>query len=157
MAVHSRTRFTVRAHDQACRSLKRGGMSRLVDAEIATSGQSDRGKSTEARIGWRRHEFDPVGGEFGDGRVDVVAHQIQLVPAGTLGRMYAHLRWRHGEDQPAMAGINVGEAELVPQECPVGFGVCALDQRVQTSYHQVMLARLPISFAYLECTARPGQ
>src|SRR5205823_881302 len=73
--------------------------------------------------------------ELGDRGVDVVAHEVQLVAARAVGRMHGDLgRWR-GEDEPAVPGIHVAEAEEILQEAPVGLGIAAVDDGVESVDH----------------------
>ena len=75
-------------------------------------------------------ELDALGPQVGDGGVDVVARQGQLV-VGRLGGVDADLARREGEDEPPVAGVDVVPAEDVargrpapprPRACRAGGG-----------------------------------
>jgi hypothetical protein len=42
------------------------------------------------------------------------------------------LKWRHGENQPSVAGINAGKLEHIAKKGPVGFGVLGVDNDMRS-------------------------
>ena len=104
-------------------------MPRLVDCELASPRQSNRGNATPGLVvhGHLHHHtlrFEPVKNSF-----QVVAHQIQLVLT-VLSRVYGDLRWWQGEDQPTTSCIDRLKPENIPKERPVAFNVAAADDHV---------------------------
>ena len=61
------------------------------------------------------------------GRRDVIAHQVKLVLVVVLGVMERRFEWRHGENQPAVAGINGGKVKYIAKEGPVSFRILGVD------------------------------
>jgi hypothetical protein len=61
-----------------------------------------------------------------------VAHEEKLVPVVGLGIMECGLKWRHGENQPTVAGINAGELEHIAKKGPVGFGILGIDNHMRS-------------------------
>ena len=49
-----------------------------------------------------------------------------------LGIMERDLKWRHGENQPAAAGINAGKLEHIAKKGPVGFGILGIDNDMRS-------------------------
>jgi hypothetical protein len=62
--------------------------------------------------------------------VGVVAHEVELVMAGFVGRVRGQLGRRQGEDQPALSRINRRELERVSEEAANRVGVRGEDDRV---------------------------
>jgi hypothetical protein len=61
-------------------------------------------------------ELDTLFRQLGNCRVDVVAHQVQLVMAAVLCRVSGELGRGQGEDQPASSGVHWSKREDVAQE-----------------------------------------
>ena len=80
-------------------------------------------------------ERDPACRQFGDGRLDVVADQVELDRAGGLGRVHRHLAGRQLQDQPAAAGVDRRQTEQILEEGPVGLGVGAVEDDVRAADH----------------------
>jgi hypothetical protein len=78
----------------------------LVQPELAAARQSDGGREPEALVADRPGDLDPFGFQVGDGRLDVIAHEVELVLAALFGRVGRQLRGWQTEDQPAAAGID---------------------------------------------------
>ena len=66
-------------------------MSRLVQAEFPAARQDDRRQQTERLVTHRMGQLDALGLELFDGRVHIVAGEIELVVTGALGRMGSEL------------------------------------------------------------------
>ena len=78
----------------------------LVYGEIAAVWQSDRGHQPPAPIGDLLRDFDALAGQLGERGRDVVTHQIELMPALSVGRMHGQLGRRQSEDKPALSGVH---------------------------------------------------
>src|SRR5215831_11221041 len=82
--------------DRACSSageVDRQRVSRLVQTQLAAAWDLQRDESPEAGVGDWSRELHATRFQVLDRLVDVVAHQVQLVPAavGRLGRVDAKL------------------------------------------------------------------
>jgi hypothetical protein len=53
--------------------------------------------------------------------------------------MEGDLRGRRGEDQPAVAGINRGKADHVPEKCAVCLWLAAINDGVHSNDHGLFL------------------
>jgi hypothetical protein len=51
-------------------------------------------------------DFDALAGQLGERGRDIVAHQIELMPALAVGRMHGQLGRRQSEDTPAASGVH---------------------------------------------------
>jgi transcriptional regulator with XRE-family HTH domain len=110
-------------------------MHRLVQPKLAATGQSNRGDEPEAFVADRPGDVDSLRFQIGDGGVDVIAHEVELVLASFVGRMGRQLRGRQGEDQPAAAGIDGRELEHVSEERAIPLCVPSEDDCVHASDH----------------------
>jgi hypothetical protein len=64
----------------------------------------------------RAAELDSLALELRDGRVDVVAHQIELVPIRLVSGVSGEFRRRQGEDQPAAPRVDGWEPKRVSKQ-----------------------------------------
>ena len=76
-------------------------------------------------------ELDALGPQVGDGGLDVVAGQRQLV-VGRLRRVDADLGRREGEDQPPLAGVDVVPSEDVAEDGAQRLRLRGVEQDVGT-------------------------
>jgi hypothetical protein len=88
----------------------------LVDRKFRAVWQADRGQQSPALIGDVPRHFGSLPPEFGEGGVDVVTHQVELVMAVAVGRMNGKFCRGQGEDEPAAAGVRRWHAEHVREE-----------------------------------------
>src|SRR4029077_20883864 len=88
----------------------------LVDGKLRSVGQADRGHQAPALIGDLLRDLGSPGPQFGEGGVDVVAHQVELMAASPVGGMTRQLSRRQGEDEPASARVDAGQADHVREE-----------------------------------------
>src|SRR4051812_40053916 len=103
----------------SARQAVREWMPRLVDADLARPRDLDHDDPAPALVLDPRAELGALGRQLRDRGLDVVAHQAELVPGRPgIGRVDRHLARRQPEDQPAAAGVDVREAEDVPEERP---------------------------------------
>jgi hypothetical protein len=116
----------------------------LVQAEFGATGERDGGDEAKAGIGDRAAEFHATLFEIGDGGLDVVAQQVELLVASLLGRMHADFGGRQAEDEPAVACVDVGEFECVAEECAYFFGVIGMDQSVGAGDHVCLFSELSV-------------
>jgi hypothetical protein len=63
-----------------------------------------------------RRTWDAFSDEHGDLGIQIVAHEIELVPADVFDGVDSSFRRWQDEDQPSMAGINGGKAEDIPEK-----------------------------------------
>jgi hypothetical protein len=116
-------------------------VARLIEAELATAGELERGNQPEALVAHRRCELDSLGLELGDGRLDLVTHEIELVPTTRVCGMGGQLGRGQGEDEPAAAGVDRGKAEDVAEEGAIGVGVATVDDGVSAGDRGVDVPR----------------
>src|SRR4029079_8465726 len=76
------------------------GMPRLRQRELGPTGDFERGHQAKARVLDGLDKLDTFGPQLFNRRVDVVAHQVQLVEAGCIGWMNTQLGRRQRKDQP---------------------------------------------------------
>ena len=88
----------------------------LVDGELRAVRQPDRGQQPPALVGDVPRHLGSLAPQLGERGVDVVAHQVELVTALTVGRVNGELGGRQGEDEPAAAGVHRWQAEHVREE-----------------------------------------
>jgi hypothetical protein len=95
-----------------------------MNSTLSFVGQADRGHEAPALIGDVLRDLDSLGAQFGERGVDVVAHQVELVPAFPVGGMNRQLGGRQGEDEPASARVDRRKSEHVREEVAhlLGFG-----------------------------------
>src|SRR5207244_3935319 len=86
---------------------------RLVESELAPSRKSDRGEQSEAFVADRAAELDSLSLELGNGRMDVVAHEIELVATGPVSRVRGELSGWEG-DGGGQLGASVGLGPTAP-------------------------------------------
>ncbi len=105
-------------------------MARLVDRQIGAARQSDRREQPPTPIDrWLGHR-DPLGGQFRQRLVNVVAHQEEFVVGDLIRRMYCDLGGRQREDEPAVPSIDSGKAENIADEGSVGLGIAAVENNM---------------------------
>src|SRR3954465_11831402 len=113
-------------------------MTRLVHPDLAPARQSESRQPSPPHLGDVR-ELNALGLQLSNCGIQVVAHEIQLVSAGTIRRVHRHLcRWQL-EDEPASAGIDMGVPEDISEERAVGFRVTAIDDDVAAGDHLTTL------------------
>jgi hypothetical protein len=81
--------------------------------------------------------------EAGHSGVEIVTHEVEFV-AGRLTVfrwMYSEFRGRHGEDQPALAGVDGAEAKDVSKEGADFVRVMGVDEGVESIDHDANLPR----------------
>src|SRR4051812_18031142 len=82
-------------------------VSRLVETDVAAPWQAEPGQSSPSLLGDAAGELDALGLQLLHRRVEVVAHEIQLVRGRTVRGMHRNLGRRQLEDEPAAAGVDV--------------------------------------------------
>jgi len=97
-------------------------VSRLVETELAGTRHREPGQQAPTFVGDRRGELDAALRQLLDGRLDVVAHEEELVTAG-VARVARQLAGREREDQPAVARVDGIEAKRVAKERARGIRV----------------------------------
>src|ERR1700694_1146320 len=111
-------------------------MARLVHHEASPVGEDDRRGASETPFGYFAVEADALVAECRNRRVDVVAHQIELVVPGFLSGMNAELGGWQREDQPAVTGVDGRKLEHVAKETAYGISVGREHERVHAGDHQ---------------------
>src|SRR2546425_1173152 len=72
---------------------------------------------------------------FCDERLNVVAHEVELLDVVLVGRMDGNFRGRQSKDQPALTYIDFGKFEDVAQESAIGIGILTIDDRMCADDH----------------------
>jgi hypothetical protein len=109
--------------------------------ELPAAGQLDRGHEAEALVADGPCELDALAGELLVRRLDVVAHEVELVMEVAVRGMRGQLGRRQGEDEPAASGVDRRELERVAQEGAEGVRVLAEDHRMGSVDHRVTSVR----------------
>ena len=136
LGIHSRDELAQRLRPgQLPSARQRRGVPRLVDRELAAIRQPNRGQQAPALVGDVPGHLDALRAQLGQGGVDVVAHQVQLMTGGSLGRVDGQLGGRQGKDEPAAARVHRGQVQHVGEERPRPPGVRGEDDRVHTGDH----------------------
>lgn len=65
--------------------------------------------------------------EIFQGRRDVIAHKVKLALVVLVGIVERSFEGRHGEDQPAVPGINGGKLKYIAKEGPLSFRILGVD------------------------------
>ena len=102
----------------------------LVKAELGAAGKSERGDEAEAGVGDGSRELYSAAFEIGDGGVDVVAQEVELVVASLFGGVHADFGGRKRENEPAVACVDGGKFEGVAKEGADFVSVVAVNQSV---------------------------
>src|SRR5580700_3248352 len=120
-------------------------MSRLIKTDVPSTGQRHFHNGAPAFFvdGGQRYALMRERGHF---CLEVIAREVQLVRAVAGGRMKGGFGRRKREDEPAVAGIDRGEAEDVAEEGAVGFGVLGLNDDVRAGDHWVLLGERTLCF-----------
>src|SRR4051794_10707341 len=95
---------------------------RLVQSELAAAGGGDLGHPAPFALA-DRAALDALALQRRDGRIDVVAHQIELVEIVPLALVDPELGGREAEDEPAAARVDARHFEHVAEEFAVRLGV----------------------------------
>jgi hypothetical protein len=121
----------------------------LVEAELASSGQLDSGQQAPAFVGDRTGELHAFALQRIDGCVDVLTHQVQLVPRRALGWMDGHLRGWERKDQPSAAGVDGRESQHITEKRTDPVGVLAVQNRMDSADHSSLALHDPCSLIRL--------
>ena len=114
--------------------IRRSRVTRLIDTQLAAAGQRNLRQHAPALI-LRLTAGDAAIHHIGDERLDVVAHEVDLMHVVLSGRVYSHLGWRQPEDEPSVTDIDAGKLEDVTQESAVRFRVGTINDRVRADNH----------------------
>src|SRR5690242_8628073 len=115
-------------------------MPRLIEPEPAAAWQGDLGQQTPALIAYLGAS-DARRGQFRHRLFDVVAHQVELVPATVFGWMQGYFGRGQREDQPAMAGVGGGKLQHVAEEPAISLRTGGVEDGVGTGYHRASLSQ----------------
>src|SRR4029453_16785961 len=91
-------------------------VARLGPPELAAARQPDRRHEPEPLIADGPRDVDAFGLQLSDGRMDVVADEVELVPAVLVRGGGCHLGRRQSEDQPPLAAVDKRQLEHVSEE-----------------------------------------
>src|SRR4029453_10952145 len=109
-------------------------VTRLVKPDLASAGQGDAGRPAPA--GAERLGTGCSGvGQPGHFRIEVVAHQIEMVDVVIFTAMHAQLGGRQLVDQPASAAVDAWNSDDIAQETPGAILVTRKDHDMRTADH----------------------
>jgi len=136
-------------------------MARFVDSDVATAGQPEAGQPSLPLLGDLLGEVDSLRLQIPHRCFDVVAHEVELVPGGTVGGVHGQLRGRQLEDQPATTSVDVRVSENVSDEGAIRFRITAEHDDVAAPNRVLTPTRLDAgsptrgspAFADLQCDA----
>src|SRR5262245_27061216 len=111
----------------------------LVEADLTSAGKTDLCNRTPSGFLHIRHA-DTLLPERDDLRLQIVAHEKQLVPLRPVGGMNGDLCRRKREDQPSMAGVHGGKSEDVPTERAISRGILTVEDHMRTKNHERCLS-----------------
>src|SRR5262245_14173571 len=107
----------------------------LIEPQLAAPREPDRRHEAKSGVLDRPEELGSAGTQIRDSSVDVVAHEIELVPSTLIGRMGGQLGGGQREDEPAAAGVYVRELENVLEECAIRVRVRREEHCMQPGDH----------------------
>src|SRR5690242_13146427 len=88
---------------------------RLIQPDLSSARQADLSNRAPARLyHWRAG--DTFGAQRLHLRLEIIAHQVEFVPAVGLGGMKGRLSRRERKDQPAAAGIHRWKTEDIAKK-----------------------------------------
>jgi hypothetical protein len=113
-------------------------VSRLVEHDLDAAGQSEHDGDAPAFVLGLALHLDAFRPQLTDRGPDVIARQGELVAHSRLvgrpfGGMHPELRGRQGEDEPAVAGVDVLPAEDVAERRAKRVGLRGVEQSVGAS------------------------
>src|SRR6266851_9287775 len=110
-------------------------MLRLIEPDPPASGEGDRGQTAPANfLHWTTLYRLPL--QRFHRRLQVVAHEVELVQVALLGRMKRGFRGRQRKDQPAVTCIDRGKFENIAKESAVAFRVLAVNDDMSSVDHR---------------------
>jgi MFS family permease len=112
----------------------------LIDRKLRAVRQADGREQPPALIGDVPGHFDSLASQLGQGGLDVVTHEIELVMALTLGWMNRELSRRQSEDEPAASRVCRWHTEHVSEERADLLGLFREDDRMDSGDHGAILA-----------------
>lgn len=107
----------------------------LIEPELVSSRQLQAGGDAPTLVRDGRRYFDAFGLQRFDGGVNVVAHQVEFVPAGFLDWVNREFGGRQGEYEPAASRIYGWEFEDVAKQIPDAFRLTAVQENVNSVDH----------------------
>ena len=104
-----------------CSQVDRDGMPRLVQSDLAATGQPQTGEPPPSLLGYVLCELDSLGLQVSHRGFHVVAHEVQLVSGRTVGWMHGQFGRRDLEDQPPATSVDMWLPEDVCEEGAIRF------------------------------------
>src|SRR6266851_1896371 len=113
-------------------------MLRLIEPDPRASWEGDRGQTAPANfLHWTTLHRLPL--QRFHRRLQVVAHEVQLVQVALLGRMKRGFRGRQRKNEPATACVHRWEFENIAKESTVAFRVLAVNDDMSSGDHRSSL------------------
>src|SRR3984885_14072180 len=111
-------------------------MLRLVETDDASARKPDLGDRTPSGLLHVRTP-NPLLSERQDLGLQIVTHEIELVPVILFGGMNRRFCRRQREDQPSLAGVHGCQSEDVPEEEAISCRILAVDDNMRTNDHDL--------------------
>src|SRR2546429_3528931 len=109
-------------------------MLRLVEPALPASRQEDRRQTTPALL-FHRTTLHFLSLQRFHRRLQVVAHEVELVQIVLLRGMKCSFRSRQRENEPAVTGIHSGKFENIAKESAVAFRILAVNDSLLSGEH----------------------
>src|SRR5208337_843787 len=103
----------------------------LVEADLATSGENDRGQAAPSHL-LHRTALHLLPHQRLHRRPQVVAHEVQFVQVVLFGGMKRSFRGRQCKNKPTVPGIHRRKFENIAKESPIRLGVFAVNDNVSS-------------------------
>jgi hypothetical protein len=120
----------------------------LIDAELAAARKCDLRQMTPTHVPDGAAPYS-VPFHRRDERMDVGAHEVELVDAVLPRRVDGHFRRGEAEDEPPVSDVDVGEPQNVPEERAIRFRFTAVDYRMGADDHAHLLWPMPCEMSTL--------
>src|SRR5260221_5031461 len=116
-------------------------MLRLVKPKLPATRQEDRRQTTPALL-FHRIALHSLPFQRFHRRLQIVAHEVELVQVVFLRGMKCNFRGRQRKNEPAMAGVHRGKLENIAKESTVAFPVLAVNDDMSSSDHCSLILTL---------------
>jgi hypothetical protein len=115
----------IRTLEFDCSQVDGERMARLVQSDLAATGQPETGEPPPPLLRYVFCELDALGKQVSHRGFQVVAHEVQLVPGRSVGRVHGQFCRRDLEDQPSSTSVDMRLPENVCEEGAICFRISA--------------------------------
>src|SRR5215212_9954313 len=114
-------------------------MPRLIEAKRAAARKFYRSHQPPPFIDDSARKYDALLLWLCHRRLEIIAHQKQLVLILVVRWMNAELRGWEREDEPALSGVHRSETQHIAEECADLVRILCIDECVNSSNHRLLL------------------